>query len=211
VLIGRRPWNDAPLVERLGISANAVERIPQFEIDEYFEVPELVVSTHLQPHRRNARVDPAWLNDYVRRLTGDDIPVPTRKLYFARASDSGARGGCVNRDEFDCIADEFGFERIYPERYSIAEQIRMLTECAEMLGEQGSALNWAFVMQPGTRVTTLRNYPLSKGAVFETFHNTMLAAREVAYNDIAAFTVGNSAQYEIDPSIVREALRTLPD
>ncbi len=210
VLIGKRLWDDAPLVERLGVPAKRVTRIPQFEIDEYFEVPEVYVSTHLQPHHRTARVDPAWLAEFVGRLTGSDVPEPTRKIYFARAADSGARGGCVNRDELDRIADEFGYERVYPERHSVTEQIRILSECSEMLGEQGSALNWTFVMQPGTRVTTVRNYPLSRGNAFETFHNPMLAARGVAYRDIAGFAVGNSTQYEIDPAVVRAAIGSLP-
>ena len=202
-------WDDSDLLQRCGSSPQRVTRVSPVIAQHLVRVPELIVPTHLQPESRSARSDPHALKDFVTRFAAGARNASARRVYFARDSDSGKRGGCANRHELSALAEEFGYETVFPEKMSLGAQLNLVSSTTEMLGEQGSALTWSMFMPPGSRLVMIQNKPEFHKDRAETFHNSVLAARGSALYDIKAFRAGTSRNYEIEPATVRHALETL--
>jgi hypothetical protein len=207
IIAGTTRWDDAELLRRCGSSPERIMRVSPDIAEHLVRVPELIVPTHLQPESRSARSDPHALNEFVARFTGATRNSSPRRVYFARDGESGKRGGCANRQELTVLAEEFGYETVFPEKLSLDEQIGLVTSTTELLGEQGSALNWSMFMPPGSRLVIVPNKPSSQRD--ETFHNSVLAARGSSVYNIKAFRAGTSRNYEIEPATVRDALEKL--
>jgi hypothetical protein len=207
IIAGATRWDDSELLRRCGSSPERVTRVSPDIAEHLVRVPELIVPTHLQPESRSARSDPHSLNEFVARFTGATRNSSPRRVYFARDHTSGKRGGCANRHELTALAEEFGYETVFAEKMSLDEQIGLVTSTTEMLGEQGSALNWSMFMPPGSQLVIVPNKPSSQRD--ETFHNSVLAARGSSVYNIKAFRAGTSRNYEIEPATVRDALEKL--
>ena len=207
IIAGTTRWDDAELLRRCGSSPERIMRVSPDIAEHLVRVPELIVPTHLQPESRSARSDPHALNEFVARFTGATRNSSPRRVYFARDGESGKRGGCANRQELTVLAEEFGYETVFPEKLSLDEQIGLVTSTTELLGEQGSALNWSLFMPPGSRLVIVPNKQSSQRN--ETFHNSVLAARGSSVYNIKAFRAGTSRNYEIEPATVRDALEKL--
>lgn len=210
IIAGEIHWDDAELLERCGSSSQRIARVSPMIAEHLVRVPELIVPTHLQPESRSARSDPHTLNEFVTRFAPETPAESPRRVYFARDGESGERGGCANREVLSELAEEFGYETVYPEKMSLDEQINLVTSTTDMLGEQGSALTWSMFMPRGSRLVMVQNKPVFHKDRAETYHNSVLAARDSALYDITAFRAGTSRNYEIEPATVRRALETLP-
>ena len=210
IIAGEIHWDDAELLERCGSSSQRITRVSPVIAEHLVRVPELIVPTHVQPESRSARSDPHSLNAFVTRFAPETPAAPPRRVHFARDSESGERGGCANREVLSELAEEFGYETVYPEKMTLDEQIDLVTSTTEMLGEQGSALTWSMFMPRGSRLVMIQNKPNFHKDRAETYHNSVLAARDSALYDITAFRAGTARNYEIEPATVRRALEMLP-
>lgn len=117
----------------------------------------------------NARsADPdsmALLLSDIRKMTDGDIDSSSgfEKLFLARKPSRGKKK-LVNHLELETIAGERGFKIIYPEDFSLLEQIRLARHARHVVAPDGSNSLLAFFAQPGTRVCTLSPpyaYPLA--------------------------------------------------
>lgn len=209
ILAGDIPWDDSELLARCGSSSARITRVSQVTAEHLVRVSELIVPTHLQPESRSARSDPHMVDEFVTQFASVSNSAAPRRVYFARDGESGVRGGCANRDELSALSEEFGYETVFMEKMSLDEQIDVVTSTTEMLGEQGSALSWSMFMPRGSRLVMVQNKPEFHRDRAETFHNSVLAARDSALYDIKAFRAGTSRNYEIEPATVRCALEAL--
>ncbi|MBJ7433338.1 MAG: glycosyltransferase family 61 protein [Microbacteriaceae bacterium] len=209
LLVNDYAWDDRALMNRLGVSLHNITRVSRAQLQHLIRVPELIVSTQLQPERRTARSDPKWMSDFVERFTVASPPTAPRRVYFARRDDSGERGGCANRHEIRALAEEYGYETIVPELLSFDEQVDLVASTVDMIGEQGSALNWSMVMPRESRLVMVHNKDKGRKAMDVTFHNSVLSARGASLYDVRAVRAGGPPNFEIDPRALRRALETL--
>jgi len=209
VLVSTVSWDDAPLMNSLGVAPHRIHRVPHEQFHHLVQVPELIVSTNLQPEANTARADPRWMSEFVSRLSPEPATTPARRVYFARQDSSGIRGGCANRQELDRIATDFGYETVFPETMTFDEQMRLATSTVDMFGEQGSALTWSMFMPAGSRLVMVQGKPDDHQNRFMTFHNPVLAARGSRFYDIGASRAGSHSSFEVNPSALRAALEKL--
>lgn len=206
LLVNNCTWDDNAILARAGASLDRITRIPTESSSRFVRVPELIVSTHLQPERRTAPSDPRWFTEFVSRFTDGLQTEGTRRIHMARRTESGLRSGCVNRHEIHALADDFGYETVYPETLSLDDQIRLVTGTTEMFGEQGSALTWAMFMRAGSELVVVDGKPNGRRIRFHTYYNSGLAARGSRHFHIGAVRAGRHGNFEIDPEVVRRAL-----
>lgn len=209
VLVSTVAWDDAPLFNVLGLAPHRVIRVPHEQFHHLVRVPELIVSTNLQPEAITARADPRWMSEFVTRLAPEPATTPDRRVYFARQDSSGIRGGCANRHELEQIATDFEYETVFPETMTFDEQIRLVASTVDMFGEQGSALTWSMFMPSGSRLVTVQGKPDDHQNRFMTFHNPVLAARGSRFYDVGAFRAGSHSSFEVDPTALRTAMEKL--
>ena len=211
-LVSHVPWDDTAQMLAQGVSPERIVRVHQQQLQHLVRVPELIVSTQLQPESRTARADPRWMSEFVARLTPESTPEspPARRVYLARQDSSGLRGGCANRHELDRIAADFGYETVIPELLSFDEQLRLASSTVDMFGEQGSALTWSMFMPPESRLVTVQSKPDDLQNRYVTFLNPTLAARGSRFFDIGAVRAGQHLSFEVDPRALRTAMEQLP-
>jgi hypothetical protein len=208
VLVPFFHWDDSSLLKRVGVEGDRVRRVSSVSAHHLVRVPELIVSTHLHPERRTCRADPIWQSEFVTRFVGS-LPPPHRRVYLARQGLSDERGGCVNRWVLNELAEEFGYETVYPETLSFDEQVELVSTSIDVFGEQGSALNWSLFMPSGSRTVLVKSKLKSAEVRDATFHNPVLAARGSRYREISAVQAGGPNHFEVDPRELRKAMETL--
>jgi hypothetical protein len=206
LMLTKYSWDDTSVIRRAGADIERVWRMPRASAAHFVRVPELIVSTHLQPENRMAGADPRWLSGFVSRFVEGLATEGERRIHMARGIDSGRRSGCLNRAEIHAIANDFGYETVFPETLSVEDQIRLVTSTTEMFGEQGSALTWAMFMRPGSDLVVVQNELETRKNRYVKYHNSVMAARQSRYFDIGAVRAGRQRHFEIDPEIVRRAL-----
>lgn len=74
------------------------------------------------------------------------------RLFLARSS---TNRGILNIEELYDIARELGYEVIFPERYTLAEQIHLLSHADTIVSHCGSSLVNAMFMKPGSQIFSL--------------------------------------------------------
>jgi len=210
VLVSDFRWDDSSLLKRVGVEPDRVRRMPRSDRHHLVRVPELIVSTHLHPVRRTARADPIWQSNFVARFVGDGTPSPSRRIYFARQDESGARGGCVNRSVLSELAEEFGYEKVHPELLSFEEQVDLVASTTDLFGERGSALNWSLFMPSGSQTVMVNSKVPNSKRRLTSFHNPVLAARGSRYREINVVRAGRNDHFEVDPRALRSAMEQLP-
>jgi hypothetical protein len=209
-LVSHVPWNDIAQMNALGVAPERIVRVHQEQLQHLVRVPELIVSTQLQPESRTARADPRWMSEFVARLSPESAHTPGRRVYLARQDSSGLRGGCANRFELDLIAADFGYEKVVPELLTFDEQLRLATSTVDMFGEQGSALTWSMFMPPESRLVTVQSKPDDLQNRYVTFLNPTLAARRSRFFDVGTVRAGGHLSFEVDPRALRTAMEQLP-
>lgn len=81
--------------------------------------------------------------------------VATRRVYAARAADNVRR--LLNEEEVDVLMEEYGFEKVYFEQLSFAEQIQLMRETAIFLGVHGAGMTNMLFLPNGAQVIELLN------------------------------------------------------
>jgi capsular polysaccharide biosynthesis protein len=110
--------------------------------------------------RGSGRVDPlmAHFASYLRSCAaGDDALQPAeRRLYVSREKWGNVTRRLANAEAVGAIADEFGFEQVFPETMSVVEQVRLFRSASLIVGDYGSALHNAMFSGRGAFVIALR-------------------------------------------------------
>lgn len=202
-------WDVSFLLKRVGVDLERIRRVARVNKHHLVRVPELIVSTHLHPELTTARADPVWQSDFVSRFVGTASEPPSRKIFFGRRDESGIRGGCVNGSVLSDIAEEFGYETIYPEMLSFDEQVELVASSTDVFGEHGSAMNWSLFMPSGSRTVMVNGKAPNSNRRHTSFQNPVLAARGSRYREINAVRAGRHAHFEVDPRALRMAMETL--
>lgn len=207
VLVTDFPWDDSPLLKRVGVERGRVRRVSSASAHHLLRVPELIVSTQLHPELQTARADPKWQAEFVSRFLGTSAVTPSRRVHFARRGAAGERGGCVNRRVLSDLATEFGYEEVHPELLSFDEQVELVASTVDMFGERGSAMNWSLFLPSDSRTVLVNGKDLDRKVGHLNFHNPVLAARGSHYREINAVRAGSHNYFEVDPRGVRRALQ----
>ena len=203
-------WDDSLLLKRVGVDRQRIRRVSRANHHHLVRVPELIVSTHLHPERNTARSDPIWQSDFVSRFVGTAAESPSRRIYFGRQDASGDRGGCLNRSVLSDIAEEFGYETVYPELLSFDEQVELVSSTIDLFGERGSALNWSLYMPSGSRTIMVNGRAPNSKRCHMSVQNPVLAARGSRYFELNVNRAGQHSHFEVDPRALRMAMETLP-
>jgi len=81
--------------------------------------------------------------------------VPFRKIYISRSRLQQNKRPLINEVELEKLLSFHGFEIIYPERMTVYEQIKVLSEADLLVGPSGTAIHNCVFMKEGTRVISL--------------------------------------------------------
>jgi capsular polysaccharide biosynthesis protein len=141
------------ILELLGISEDRVVAVSD---QSRLRVDELVFA---YPSRTPAKPNSAHFMELRRRLfagAGIDptTKIPHRRLYISRAN-SARR--ILNEDELLPILRHHGFEIIFSEEYTIAEQIALFAEASVIAGAHGAGFTNVLFARPGTTVIEIFN------------------------------------------------------
>lgn len=80
-----------------------------------------------------------------------------RRIYISRAKGSGGRAE-VNEPEVAILAEEMGFEVIYPEQYTFEQQVQLFKEAEVIWGFVGAAFTNIIFSSPGTKLIAIAPY-----------------------------------------------------
>lgn len=149
VLLGSTKPRPRPLEYELMLyEAAGIPRERIVVIDRPVRVDRLISGTPLFSHPQyvHPRIAQTWreVGDRLADQAADrDWP---RRFFVGRRSDKRA---CVNGAEVEAIFAEYGFEVLYPEDYSLGEQVRLFRAAEVVAGYAGSGLfQIAFVPEP---------------------------------------------------------------
>lgn len=132
------------VLARLGLDES---RIIQVSDTDYFEAETLVVPSF---HQHSTVVNSADLN-YIRNLfVPATTTAPHRRLYFSRRNTT--RRLVLNDAELQPILARYGFKEAILSELTVAEQARLLSETAVIVGPNGSAIANVIFAQPSCRV-----------------------------------------------------------
>jgi capsular polysaccharide biosynthesis protein len=193
-------------LRRIGIDESRLIRVRE---NDHFQAETLVVpSLHLD----NTRVNPADLQ-YVRQLFLSPILTePHRRLYLGRRDARHRR--VVNEAQLLSILRPHGFEEVYLSDLSVAEQARLLSEAAVVIGPNGSALANLLFVHPSCRVIEL--FAPTWVVVFDwmictTFglDHTALVGRGCRPSPEKP-PYGLTDNIDLDPALLEKALAALP-
>lgn len=86
-----------------------------------------------------------------RMIAAVSAPKRQRRRFFVRRC-SGTRQVLNEGDVRDLLINDWGFEELYPEALTFADQVRSFHDADVVVGVQGSALSNCVFCRPGTRV-----------------------------------------------------------
>jgi hypothetical protein len=129
------------------------------------------------------------------------------KLYLSRSRLPDKKRSAVNEEEMEAIAAAHGFEIVYPETLSFAQQVAMMRAADTIAGCDGSAMHLTVLSAPGTQVLVFdtRN-GVTQNSINAGFD---LDGRRVAVRKAATGRSGRLHRWEADLDAVREAFASL--
>ena len=154
------------LLETFGITGHQL--ILYDERAEVLQVAELLLPTNL---RRASRMHSGLgqARDYLigrARAVATLPPAPTqaRRVFVSRRKADPSRS-LENRDRVERLAMEYGYEVVFPEEMSVAEQIALFRNVSCVMGEYGSGLHNTLFSAPGTVVCAMRGTSAHPGFI----------------------------------------------
>ena len=140
---------------------------------------------------------------YLERFAPDPV-TPHRKIVLAR--DTARRS--FNQDDALAVAEEFGFEPVYPEKLTLAEQVRVFREATHVIGPSGAGFAGLLFAQPGTSALCWQDTRLR----FMTILPDLATLNHAEYWHLFYQSDENRglfrSSYTLDPDALREAIRT---
>jgi len=213
------PATHREVLERVlpvGSEVVQVDTLASVQVDELWCAPSLCYMPHSPVESGRFKPDiyavPAErFAPVMRRLQtaffGSEEPGPhAGLLYLARRP--GQHRRLENASAIEAIVRERGFQVVYPQALSFAEQARLIREARWVVAPEGSALCLLFLARPGTQVAILNHADnggqasmtaLVEAAGIETV--MLLGRRLEAHPDWAHFS-----SYEVEPSLLAALL-----
>ena len=139
--------------------------------------------------------DEAVINE-VRRVMTVGVPQehrPEKRIYISRTQ--AKRRKIVNDNEVSAILADFGFETIFAENVSFAEQARLFSSVGYLISLHGAGLSNMLFMPAGSRVMELRK---NDHRVSNCFFNMASALGHEFYYQLCPATDASQAPYSAD-------------
>ena len=139
--------------------------------------------------------DEATVNE-IRRIMTADIHQeldPNKRIYISRSR--AKRRKVNNDDEVSAILADFGFETIFAENFSFAEQARLFSSVGYLVSIHGAGLSNMLFMAAGSRVMELRK---NDPRVSNCFFNMASALEHEYYYQLCPATNEAQAPYSAD-------------
>jgi len=145
VMLHRRPDNPPAVpLERRVFEAYGIAPDDIVMLDEPVEVESIYAATPMWHQHRPHYVHPGMLDTYERLaqgLTGGDADGgPAHERIFVSRGEGAVNRRCRNQAEVEAWFAARGFEIVYPERHSLAEQVHLFRKAREIAGFGGSAM-----------------------------------------------------------------------
>ena len=134
-------------------------------------------------------------------------PAPAARVFLARRSFRHRR--LVNDAEIHAEARRNGFQVVYPEDLSFAEQVGLMQRASEIVGLEGSATFLIQFAAPGTRACILSHPMTEPHSDFHEMFRAVGIGMTVLTGPIANFNAGtpHDSNYSIDVGKFSEFLR----
>ena len=140
--------------------------IPEDSVLYYDPLKEILACKELILPTKCRVIDGSWLAPYVGTMY-DEIVAKYRtnapaqkgmeKLYLSRRKLKKQFRKCENRAEVSEVILAAGFKEIFPEEYSLEEQIQIFTNAKVLIGEFGSALHNSLFGTKDLKVISLQS------------------------------------------------------
>mgnify|MGYP001421028332 CR=1 FL=1 len=128
--------------------------IPQDKILETQKGNHYVFDSLVVPCKPNRHIHMSrWSFDFLRDSFLKGGPPPSVKLFVSRRDSSGR--GISNKDEVKAVLDPLGFQEVFLEDYSVAEQARLFNGATEIISPHGASLTNLAFCEPSTKVIEL--------------------------------------------------------
>lgn len=130
---------------------------------------------------------------------------PKRRIFLARKAFRHRK--LLNHERIEAEARSYGFEIVYPEDYTFAEQVTLLRNAHSIIAAEGSAIFLTFFASPGTKLCIL-SHPITHALAI---YNGILARREVEVKVLTGPMIRMNQQtpQDSDYEIVPDHLKTL--
>jgi capsular polysaccharide biosynthesis protein len=166
-------------VVRASLSAFGVANVDYIAPDEFVECRNLVMPSHTAPsgHFKDAAI--RGVRDVLLSAYGDARGSSQGRIYISRRRAGKRR--IVNEDDVTSVVQKFGFETIFAEELSFAEQVRICSRAHYIVSNHGAGLTNILFMQDGGSVLELRHeadcinncyFTLSSSLEFNYFYQT---------------------------------------
>lgn len=144
--------------QSIGWIRSSLEAITPLKI-QFFDAPAAVVDDVIVPDYAapTGNYDVGlvrFLRNRFRTYFASGLKVPTRRLYISRHNADRRR--LVQETAILRAMERAGFELVFPEMLSFAEQVRLFASAACVVGNHGAGLTNILFMPPGGRVLELR-------------------------------------------------------
>jgi capsular polysaccharide biosynthesis protein len=142
--------------------------------------------------------DEAMINE-VRRVMTVGVPQdqrPEKRIYISRTQ--AKRRKIVNDKEVSAVLADFGFETIFAENLSFAEQARLFSSVGYLISLHGAGLSNMLFMPAGGRVMELRK---NDPRVSNCFFNMASALEHEYYYQLCPATDEAQAPYSADLAV----------
>jgi len=197
----RDPWLVLPgkyeslEVVKSSLKAFGVANVDFIRPNEFVEFRSLVMPSHTAPSG-NFKVEAIRGVREVLLSAYGDASVNNERIYISRGRAPKRR--IVNEDEVTSVLRRFGFETIYAEELSFAQQVQVCSRARYIVSNHGAGLTNMLFMQEGGSVLELRHeadcinncyFTLSSALDFNYFYQTCGAQDRSADPHVAHLVV----------------------
>lgn len=217
VLTSTSPWSTVPLLESVGAGSSQVTALDWDAPERFHPVDRLIVANDPAPDIAAKQVDWPRLSSMaavIRRWASQQSTQRGHhRVYFTRATDSGIRQGCDNRQVMEEAMSRAGIPVVRPERLSFADQVIMASRSRDILAEYGSAALLSLFSRNLFRVTLFSpfdNYRLDNGvARGGPWVRALTIARGARFRFAAVMASGRPRHWLADEDKVRRVVEAI--
>lgn len=162
-------------------------------------------------------IDGSWLAPYVGTMYDEIVDKysqqtnsgnPESKLYLSRRKLKGQFRKLVNRAEVSEVILSAGFKEIFPEEYSLEEQIQLFSQAKVLIGEFGSALHNSLFGTKDLKVISLQSNHIPL-LVQWGICNIKQQDCGIIFGEAIATRKSINSDFVIDLDILKNALSTM--
>ncbi|MCL2485094.1 MAG: glycosyltransferase family 61 protein [Endomicrobia bacterium] len=148
VYIGESDVYFIEILELLGLNKNNIIRITKPTKFKSITVPE-----------ESNRIEETFYNkkykEIFKRVRDNIVGLEYDKIYLSRTKFKRKDGTVAGEQEIERMFENNGFKIIYPERFSIKEQLRLVKNCKHLAGIQGTAIHLSLFAEDGVKLTVI--------------------------------------------------------